>query len=123
MRNLVTLTGRLFSSPVGVFFLFIDNYRLADNDSLKVFVPCRGILLIYLLTLNFGDLLMLVFVPCRGILLIYKFKDGVIKKRMVQFSSPVGVFFLFIKEVELCLQFYFYWVFVPCRGILLIYFH
>ena len=47
MRNLVTLTGRLFSSPVGVFFLFIDNYRLADNDSLKVFVPCRGILLIY----------------------------------------------------------------------------
>ena len=61
----------IFSSPVGVFFLFIikeyDRFLLGY----KVFFPCRGFILIYVLKSFLLSLLLLVFIPCRGFLLIY----------------------------------------------------
>ena len=83
-----------FSSPVGVFFLFID-WDAGNKSFKRVFIPCRGFLLIYTRSRNYMYLLQS-FHPLSGFssYLYTERKDGQLSYN--EFSSPVGVFFLFI---------------------------
>ena len=108
-----------FSSPVGVFFLFmyVHIFSLSfpnrvfipcrgillvycescrqNQAACYVFIPCRGILLVYCESCRQNQAACYVFIPCRGILLVYRFNVQPITE-FSSFSSPVGVFFLFI---------------------------
>ena len=84
-----------FSSPVGVFFLFMYVHIFSLSFPNRVFIPCRGILLVYCESCRQNQAACYVFIPCRGILLVYRFNVQPITE-FSSFSSPVGVFFLFI---------------------------
>ena len=71
---------------------------LKERLCIFVFIPCRGILLIYLPFIQ-EKTRVNVFFPCRGILLIYDDLQNV-EIEFTQFSSPVGVFFLFIYKIQ-----------------------
>ena len=110
-----------FSSPIEVFFLFLGK-TMFTIMFLLVFVPYRGFRLISMAVDMLTDDIIPVFVPYRGFLLIsvvaiqkanaengfrplsgfssYFLREVGVSMGLLKFSSPIGVFFLFLMVLE-----------------------